>query len=169
MPRYKVLRGVANVLGQSFVSLANYGDGDYVMGHLLARMLVTGDDAFRIDLLAGTAEPRPVLTRPVRQAAEHYAAWFRDLVRSHGSDLRYVRSAGLEVRYDLARVGWHRSGAPNGTYRCASWIVDDRGREYRWASTGSWYPEVWAPPSAWTTGFHRTLRWLRRAVRRSPR
>jgi hypothetical protein len=164
--RYKVLQSVAHSVGHSFTSHMNWDDDDYVMGHLLVRMVVTGEDAFRLDLVSGRAEPRVVLTGPIRRASEAYVARFRELVRSHGTDLRYVRSADLEVRYDLARLGTRPNGAPNGRYECVSSVVDDRGREYRWESTGTWYPEVWEPPSRWTRGWHRLRRRLGRIVSR---
>jgi hypothetical protein len=91
MARYKVLKSVAHSLGHSFTSLMNYAHDDYVMGHILRFARANNRDTLNIDLISGKAEPSILLQPPIEEVPGRYAAWLRDLVQTHQSDMRFVR------------------------------------------------------------------------------
>jgi hypothetical protein len=143
MASYKVLKSVAHNVGHSFVSLMNYADDDYVMGHVLRFSRLTGHDCLTINLMTGEAAPPELLRAPVSEVPARYSKWFWDLVERQGSDRAYVRSATLNLRYDIAT---QRPVARNpefveSPYVCNVRVTDSRGKEYVAHFDGWWYPE----------------------------
>src|SRR5271170_4357179 len=86
MAKHKVLKSVAHNFGHAFTSLMNYGDDDYVMGHILRFARQSGQDTLTIDLVKREAGPPELMAPPVGAAVDRYAEWFWKLVEQHGSD-----------------------------------------------------------------------------------
>ena len=61
MPSHKVLQSVARSVADSFASLMNYADDDYVLGHLLNVARASGRNELSVDLLTGKAGPSELL------------------------------------------------------------------------------------------------------------
>ena len=139
MPRYKVLKGVAHNIGQSFTSLMNFADDDYAMGHILRFARETGISELTIDLVSGLGQPAALLRDPITSLPQWYTKMFWNLVASSGSDRSLVQAANLTLRYDLTNTV---SGPPaENRYICDVVILDDRGKAYRADFRGWWYVE----------------------------
>jgi hypothetical protein len=164
--RYKVLQSVAHSVGHSFVSLTNWGDDDYVMGNLLRRARATGVNTFWVDLLAGTLGPEDLAVPAVRAAATRYVEWFPELVEQHLTEMRWIRSARLEVRFDLARrrpARW-APGQLESPFVCRVAIEDDRGKVWAAEQSDWWFPEPLRPTRGRSQLLRRFLATLRHAV-----
>ena len=145
MARYKVLGSVAHNFGHSFTSLLNYRDGDYVMGHLVARSFETGAPELSVDVLSGIASPPELLAGPIGDAVRSYCEWFPKLVVSHQSSLAFVDRAAMTIRFDLAHASQDQArGTVNAPYVCRVVVEDNRGRPWIAVLRGSWSSE---PPS----------------------
>ena len=159
MASHKVLQGVVNSTAQSFASLMNYRDDDYVLGHILsaARELTPGVHTLVVDLLTGTAEPPELLSQPVSTAVASYAAWLPDTVLRSGSDMSFVRAAELRVTFDTSQQRPHHrfSHLIESPFVCEVVIHDDRGRNFVGRVADWWFPER-----------ERPLSWFRRLVNR---
>jgi hypothetical protein len=143
MARYKVLKSVAHSLGHSFTSLMNYAHDDYVMGHILRFARASNRDTLIIDLMTGEADPAVLIQPPIEEVPGRYAAWLRDLVKTHQSDMRFVQAAGLTLRFDLQKSRTKReTGSTESPYVCDVVITDDRDKEYTAHFEGWWYPEL---------------------------
>ena len=143
MAKYKVLKSVAHNFGHAFTSLMNYGDDDYVMGHILRFARRTGRDTLTIDLVKREGGPPELMAPPVGAAVDRYAEWFWELVEQHGSDRSFIRNATLTLRYDIA-IQIPLAGSPQNSkspYLCEVCITDTRGKEYTAHFDGWWYPE----------------------------
>jgi len=164
--RYKVLQSVAHSIGHSFVSLMNWGDDDYVMGNLLRRARATGVDTFWVDLLAGTFGPEDLAIPPVRAAATHYVTWFPELVEQHRTEMRWIRSARLEVRFDLSkeRPARFAPGQFESPFVCRVEIEDDRGKVWAAEQRDWWFAEPLRPRRGRSQLLRRLLTTLRHAV-----
>jgi hypothetical protein len=160
MARYKVLKSVAHSFGHSFVSLMNYADDDYVMGHLLTQARATRNNRLMLDILSGRAAPEALLTPPIAASLGHYAAWFPDLVASHRTALRFVHSAAMEIVFDLNVERQVRgTGLIESPFVCRVTITDDRGKDWSAEIRDWWYPEATGPTGgrAKRRGFVRRL------------
>jgi hypothetical protein len=142
MPKHKVLQSVAQSVADSFASLMNYGDDDYVLGHLLNAARATGRNDLHVNLLTGEAEPVELLVAPVARSVKWYCSDFPGLVARSGSDLSFVQTAKLQVSFNTAisrPTKWlHLMESP---YACEVAVTDDRGRVYIGKNVGWWYPE----------------------------
>lgn len=147
MAKYKVLKSVAHSFGHSFVSLMNYREDDYVMGHLLTQARSTRQPSLIVDILRGTAAPASLLTRPIAASVSSYCAWFPDLVARHRTELQYVRSAGMEVTFDLLveRPVRGMSHLIESPFLCCVTIEDDRGKQWTAEIRDWWFPEATGP------------------------
>ena len=147
MARYRVLKSVAHNVGHSFVSLMNYADNDYVMGHILRLARLTGQDTLTINLMDGTGGPPELLTSPISDVPAWYSKMFWRLVKSHGSDSCLVNSAVLIVRFDLSEERRSRGNPQllHSPFICALRIVDTRGKEHQSHFDGWWAPEQLVP------------------------
>jgi hypothetical protein len=143
MPKRKVLKSVARSSADSFKSLMNWGDGDYVMGNLLEAARVSGRDTLHADLLTGRGNPPELMTPPIAASLKARAEWFPRLVESSGADMDFVQSADLTIRFDTSvERALHRDPAIlESPYTCTVRIEDDRGRVYESSVEGWWYPE----------------------------
>ncbi len=147
MARYKVLKSVAHGLGHSFASLMNYRGDDYVMGHLLRQMRLTGSDTLEVDLMSGEARPASLLIPEVDGAIRAYCAFLPQLVESHRSSMQFVQRASMSVQFDLSRRRTVRYSpfCEESPFVCRVAIGDDRGKVWSAEIRGWWYPEAREP------------------------
>ena len=143
MPKHKVLKSVVRSLADSFTSLMNYWQDDYVMGHLLSAARDSGQTTLKVDLMSGSAGPHELLVSPVAQSVKSYCDDFRDLVKRSGADPAFVASATLQVEFDTSvELPLHRgSQIKQSPYVCTAILEDDRGKTYESRLTGWWFPE----------------------------
>ncbi len=145
MPRFKVLKGVAHNVGNSFTSLMNYAADDYSMGHILRFARESGADTLIIDLLGGQGCPAGLLKDPISGLPDWYSKMFHRLVESAGSDRSLIQSATLTLTYDLGRSRPSPiPSEPQNAYRCDVSIVDIRGKNYAAHFGGWWFVESMA-------------------------
>ena len=85
MPRFKVLKGVAHNVGDSFTSLMNYSVDDYSMGHILRLARETELDTLTIDFMTEKGQPAALLRDPISELPRRYSKMFWDLVARSGS------------------------------------------------------------------------------------
>jgi hypothetical protein len=142
MPRFKVLKGVAHNVGDSFTSLMNYSVDDYSMGHILRFARESGLNTLTIDFVTGEGRPAALLRAPISELPQWYTKMFWDLVVRSGSDRAMVQSAMLTLSYDLQRT----QPGPNAEisqnpYTCDVSILDVRGKSYQAHFSGYWYVE----------------------------
>ena len=158
MARRKVLRSVVNSTAQSFSSLMNYRDDDYVLGHILtaARRRPPGVQILTADLLTGNAEPADLAPPPVAQSIASYARRLPDTVVRSGSDMAFVRAATLRVTFDTGVERAHQrfSHLIESPFVCEVSILDDQGRQFTGRVSDWWFPEK-----------ERPLPWLARVAR----
>jgi hypothetical protein len=162
MPRYKVLKGVAHNIGDSFTSSMNYAIDDYTMGHILRLARQSGKDTLTIDFTTGVGRPSELLQEPISEVPRRYSDWFWRLVESSGSDRSLVRSANLTLKYDLERTIPAPNGISLSPYVCDVSIVDTRGKSYSAHFQDWWYvdriripaPRLWWKPTSWFRANH---------------
>jgi hypothetical protein len=142
MPRFKVLKGVAHNVGDSFTSLMNYAVDDYSLGHILRFARETGLDSLTIDFMTGEGQPADLLRDPISELPRRYTKMFWNLVARSGSDRSLVQSAKLTLKYDLRS---DRPGplpqATQSPYTCEVSILDIRGKGYAAYFSGWWHVE----------------------------
>ncbi|MEO5824967.1 MAG: hypothetical protein ABIR59_03705 [Gemmatimonadales bacterium] len=124
----------------------NYHEDDYVMGYLLTEARRSGQSRLMVDILSGHAAPHVLMTTPVAASVRAYCDWFPDLVAAHGTDMRFIHAAAMEIVFDLAV---HR--AVRGTslvespFACRVSITDDRGKSWDAEIRDWWYPGATGP------------------------
>lgn len=143
MPSHKVLKSVVRSVGDSFTSLMNYSDDDYLLGHILNAARRTEKATLEIDLLSGEARPPELLIPPVRQSVTFYCTDFPNIVERSGADMSFVAAARLKLEFDISVSQPIHRGSPLALspYVCTTTIEDDRGKIYESVLRGSWYPE----------------------------
>lgn len=62
MTSHKPLKRISHNFSHSFISLMNYINDDYFLGHLLKKARKTGKDCLEINILENKAEPKELLT-----------------------------------------------------------------------------------------------------------
>jgi hypothetical protein len=142
-----LMRGPLGANTKKWHDTMNYAHDDYVMGHLLRFARASNRDTLIIDLMTGEADPTVLIQPPIEEVPGRYAAWLRDLVNTHQSDMRFVQAAGLTLRFDLQKSRTKRgTRLTESPYVCDVVITDDRAKEYSAHFEGWWYPEL--PDSA---------------------
>lgn len=144
MISHKPLRSVSHNFGHSFISLMNYINDDYLLGHLLRQSRKTKISKLTVDILSNKAEPNELLTSEIKTSLQHYCNWFPTLVNQSGSTMDYVTSATMTIQFDLetTRLFPTDSTFVENPFICEIVIVDDRGKEYRHRHEGWWFPET---------------------------
>lgn len=144
MPSHKSLKSVSHNFSHSFISLMNYINDDYFLGHLLKQARATKLSKLQIDVLQNKASPAPLLTTEVSSSIEYWNKWFPTLVESSGSSMEFVKSATMTIEFDLNTIKPHSSynDLTESPFSCEMSIVDDRGKEYKYRHKGWWYPET---------------------------
>jgi len=142
--RRKLLKSISHNFGHSFISLMNYINDDYFMGHVLKQARKTKCNKLTVDILENLAEPSELLTDPIKSSIEHWNKWFPTLVKSSGSTMDYVSSAKMTIEFELnlARPHLGNKGFIESPFVCEIVIIDDRGKEYIRKHEGWWFPET---------------------------
>jgi hypothetical protein len=143
---HKALKGIVRNVTESFSSLTNYCDGDYVMGHIVYQSWFSNIDFISIDLLNGTYSPKDAMSNSIIKSIKGYIKYFPDLVERSGSNISYIQEAKMTIsvksnikrRYEVRYVGSIFFESP---FACQTIIIDDRNKEYRYLKEGWWYPE----------------------------
>lgn len=143
MPSHKSLRGISHNFSHSFISMMNYINDDYFLGHLLKQARLTRSSRLTVDLLRKTATPSDLLSNSVVTSIENYIKWFPELVIDSGSTMDFISSAGLTVEFDLEKTRPYsiHKDIFESPFICEMTIIDDRGKEYKHQHVGWWYPE----------------------------
>jgi len=144
MTSHKPLKSVSHNFGHSFISLMNYVNDDYFLGHLLKQARKTTLNKLTIDVIQNTAKPTDLLTEEIRTSIEHWNNWFPSLVESSGSTMDFVSSAILTVEFDLnqTRPYLNDNQFIESPFTCEIVITDERGIEYKHKHEGWWFPET---------------------------
>jgi hypothetical protein len=144
MISHKPLGSVSHNFGHSFISLMNYINDDYLLGHLLRQARKTNMNKLTVDILEGKSEPNQLLTNAIKTSIKHYCDWFPTLVNESGSTIDYVASATMTIEFDLkiTRPYPKDSRYNENPFCCEILIIDDRGKEYRHTHSGWWFPET---------------------------
>lgn len=144
MTSHKPLKSVSHNFGHSFISLMNYINDDYFMGHLLKQARKTKCNKLSVDILRNRAEPIELLTNQIKSSIEHWNKWFPTLVESSGSTMDYVSSATMTIEFDLQQTRPYpvNTGYIESPFECEIVITDERGKEYRHKHEGWWFPET---------------------------
>ena len=144
MTSHKPLKSVSHNFGHSFISLMNYINDDYFLGHLLKQARKTRRNRLTVDILKNIAEPNELLTDQIKSSIEHWNKWFPTLVESSGSTMDFVSSATMTIEFDLKQTRPHLGDKDylESPFICEVVIIDDRGKEYKRKLEDSWYPET---------------------------
>jgi len=144
MTSHKPLKSVSHNFGHSFISLMNYMNDDYFLGHLLKQARKTRLNKLTIDVIQNTAKPTELLTEEIKTSIEHWNKWFPSLVESSGSTMDFVSSAIMTVEFDLnqTRPYINDNQIIESPFTCEIVITDDRGKEYKHKHEGWWFPET---------------------------
>ena len=144
MKSHKPLKSISHNFGHSFISLMNYINDDYFLGHLLKQARQTKLNKLTVDILQNVAEPKELLTSQIKTSIDNWNKWFPTLVVNSGSTMDFVSSATMTIEFDLTQT---RPYANNNDYMenpfvCEIVIIDDRGKEYKRKQEGWWVPET---------------------------
>lgn len=143
MKSHKPLKSVSHNFGHSFISLMNYINDDYFLGHLLQQARKTKSNKLTVDILKNVAEPTELLTSEIKSSIEYWNKWFPTLVENSGSTMDFVSSATMTIEFNLQR---RRPNVGNRDYLenpfvCEIVIIDDRGKAYKRKHEG-WWPSA---------------------------
>ena len=143
MISHKPLKSVSHNFGHSFISLMNYINDDYFMGHLLKQARKTKSNKLTVDILKNLAAPAELLTYQIKSSIEHWNKWFPTLVESSGSTMDYVSSAIMTIEFDLQQTRPYNGNSDylESPFICEIVIIDDRGKEYKHKHEVWWFPE----------------------------
>ena len=101
MPSHKPLKSVSHNFGNSIISLMNYINDDYFLGHLLKQVRATNLSRLTVDIIQNKAQPEELLNQALSASIEHYSKWFPQLIENSGSTMDYVQSATMIIEFDL--------------------------------------------------------------------
>ncbi len=144
MTSHKPLKSVAHNFGHSFISLMNYINDDYFMGHLLTQARKINCSKLTINIIKNIAEPTELLTTPIKQSIEYWNKWFPELVESSGSTIDFVNSAIMTIEFDLKQSRPYSGNKDylESPFVCEVVIIDDRKKKYKTKHEGWWFPET---------------------------
>lgn len=144
MTSHKPLKSISHNFGHSFISLMNYINDDYFLGHLLKQARQTKITRLKIDILKNTAEPTELLTEHIKSSIGYWNKWFPTLVETSGSSMEFVSSAIMTIEFDLQRTRPYPNDNKftENPFICEIVIIDDRGKEYKQKLEGWWFPET---------------------------
>jgi hypothetical protein len=144
LPSHKVLKSISHNFSHSFISLMNYRNDDYFMGHLLRQARKTKSNKLEVDVLKNIAKPKELLTEIILDSIKTRNQRFSDLVKRSGSSMDYIKSANLMIEFDLERTRlWNYDNKyVENPFTCEFKIIDDRGKEYKCKQDGWWFPET---------------------------
>jgi len=144
MPSHKPLKSISHNFGHSFISLMNYINDDYFLGHLLKQARRTNLNRLEIDILKKIATPLELLTPPISDSIGHWNKWFPTLVNGSGSTMDFISAATVTIEFDLqkSRPYLNDNRITENPFTCEVVITDDRGKEYKHKHEGWWFPET---------------------------
>lgn len=144
MISHKPLKSVSHNFGHSFISLMNYINDDYFLGHLLKESRRTNLSRLEVDILKNSASPEQLLTKPIKDSIGYWSKWFPTLVESSGSTMNFVSSAKMTIEFDLGTTRTYKKDSRfvENPFTCEIKIIDDRGKEYKHEHKGWWFPET---------------------------
>ena len=144
MISHKPLKSVSHNFGHSFISLMNYINDDYFLGHLLRQARKTKINRLTIDILKRQAEPTELLTEAISSSIEYRCKWFPKLIENSGSTMDFVSSAIMTIEFDLQQKRPYSGDSKyiENPFFCEVVITDDRGKEYKYKHEGWWFPET---------------------------
>jgi hypothetical protein len=144
MTSHKPLKSVSHNFGHSFISLMNYINNDYFLGHLLKQARQTKLNKLTVDILKNVAEPEGLLTNQIKSSIEHWNKWFPTLVESSGSTMDFVSLATMTIEFDLEQTRPYlgNNRFTENPFTCEIVITDDRGKEYKNKHEGWWFQET---------------------------
>ena len=134
MRSHKPLKSVSHNFGHSFISLMNYINDDYFLGHLLKQVKKTKLNRLSVDILRNIAEPTELLTNQIKSSIEYWNKWFPTLVESSGST--------MEFDLEKTRPFPNDNRIIENPFTCEIIIIDDRGKKYKHKHEGWWFPET---------------------------
>jgi hypothetical protein len=143
MKSHKPLKAISHNFGHSFISLMNYINDDYFLGHLLKQAKKTNCNRLEVDIINQVATPEVLLSKPIRDSIKYWTEWFPNLVETTGSTMGFVNSASVTIEFDLtkSRPYPHDGNLTENPFWCEVKIIDDRGKEYSKRHEGWWFPE----------------------------
>ena len=144
MASHKPLKSVSHNFGHSFVSLMNYIEDDYFLGHLLKQVKKTKLNRLEIDVLNQIVNPKELLTKPISDSIGYWIKWFPTLVETSKTKLDFVNSVKVTIEFDLSKTQTDPEGympLAGSPYFCEVIIIDDKGKEYKSIQSDWWYPE----------------------------
>ncbi len=132
MAKHKTLQSVVNSFADSFTSLMNYSNNDYVMGHILTAARETGKTRLDVDVLTGQVVPEEFLRDPIVSSVGRHCADFPRLVERSGSDPNFVATAHMTIEFDTQteRPVPHAPHLKQSPFVWRVALTDDRGRTY---------------------------------------
>lgn len=144
MASHKVLKSIAHNFGHSFISLMNYINDDYFLGHLLKQARKTNLNRLEIDIIKNIAAPEQLLTISIKDSINSWVKRFPTLVKDGGSSMDFIKSAKMTIEFDIERTRLysHNNKYIENPFTCEIIIVDDRGKEYKSKHEGWWFPET---------------------------
>ena len=144
MTSHKPLKSVSHNFGHSFISLMNYINDDYFLGHLLKQARKTNCNKLTVDILKNIAEPTELITIQIKSSIDYWNKWFPTLVENSGSTMDFVSSATMTIEFDLQQTRPYAGNTDNleSPFTCEIIIVDDRNKEYKHKHEGWWFPET---------------------------
>ncbi len=133
MAKYKNIKSVAHNIGHSFLSDMNMlgsGKGYVMVPDEIYRVAKEAKEPrLRVDLMTGEVEPPTLATKLIRESAELYARKLPALLESQSVEPQMVRSAFLDLTFDLAnpRAARYHPHEELPTFECTVTLDDDRG------------------------------------------
>ena len=144
MISHKPLKSISHNFGHSFISLMNYINDDYFLGHLLKQSRQTKISKLTIDILKNSAEPTALLTTSIIASIGYWNKWFPTLVENSGSTMDFISSAIMTIDFDLqvTRPNSMDNKILENPFTCELVIIDDRNKIYKHKHEGWWYSET---------------------------
>lgn len=132
-PKYKVIKSIAHGFAQSFVSMENFEEGEYVMDLLIIEMLKQDKDSLKIDILSARLAPKCLNSNEITTAVNHYCRkFFPRMSAAHGFADCPFENATMSLQFDFLNASACSADAQTVLvpYRCQTEIMDDRGQTH---------------------------------------
>ena len=143
LKRHRPLLSVAHNFGNSLVSMMNYFEDNYFLGHLLKQARKTKYNRLEVDILRREYSPKKLLVEKVFIPLNNWIDWFPEMVEGSGSSMDFVREAKLTIEFDLnkSRLDTTFKKYVENPYVCEVIIIDDTGKAYIKKQEGWWFQE----------------------------
>ncbi|MGF2686898.1 hypothetical protein ACQUWM_10390 [Marinobacter sp. DUT-3] len=147
MAQYKQIESACHNWAHSFLSLENFDEHGYFAESLYQSSKAQNQSKVVINLLTGEVSPGHIKNSRLAAFTKHIPWQFGKQLRSQNVELAMVRSARLEIRYDLQAGSVDYQGyvfrdpgsAPVAVPYCAEvYLIDDRGKQHA-AKVKEWW------------------------------